>query len=227
MTPADLLAYFQDRPHIRYFSVIDEEQNTPEKLDGILCNRFEFNHQPYQLDDEFDWLTNPSSDIEWQILLHKFYYAVGLGKRFQQTGNLRYRDKWQTLISSWIDSVPVDFLSSDVTGRRVQNWIFAYRYFVSDAAELAIDPDFHLDFLASLHQQVAYLCENLTEARNHRTLELYAIFLAAVVFPELSGADNWLKFSTFKKEQKGGIFMQILFSSFYLVFFFSMITKVK
>jgi hypothetical protein len=195
MTPADLLTYFQDRPHLRYFSVIDEEQNTPEKLDGILCNRFEFNHEPYQLNDEFDWLTNPSSDVEWLILLHKFYYAVGLGRRFQQTGNLRYRDKWQALISSWIDSVPVDFLSSDVTGRRVQNWIFAYRYFVSAAAEPLIDADFHLDFLASLQQQVTYLCENLTEARNHRTLELYAIFLAAVVFPELYGAEHWLKFS--------------------------------
>lgn len=195
MEPVELLAYFHGRRHIRYFSVIDEEQNTAEKLDGILCNRFEFNHEPYQLADEFDWLENPSSDIEWLILLHKFYYAVGLGRQFQQTGDRRYRDKWQLLIRSWIDSVPVDFLSSDVTGRRIQNWIFAYCYFVSAAAESLIDAEFHLDFLASLQQQVAYLCNNLTPARNHRTLELYAIFLAAVVFPELRGADKWLSFS--------------------------------
>ncbi|WP_445371284.1 alginate lyase family protein [Methylomonas sp. HW2-6] len=195
MTPAELLAYFHGRRQIRYFSVIDEEQNTPEKLDGILRNRFEFNHEPYQLDDAFDWLNNPSSDVEWLILLHKFYYAVGLGRQFQQTGDTRYRDKWQALTRNWIDSVPVDFLSSDVTGRRVQNWIFAYRYFVSAAAESLIDAEFHLEFLASLQQQVSYLCNNLTPARNHRTLELYAIFLAAVVFPELRGADEWLGFS--------------------------------
>ncbi|WP_020482007.1 alginate lyase family protein [Methylomonas sp. MK1] len=196
MNPEALLAYYQARGHVHYFSVIDEEQNTPEKLEGILRNRFEFNHEPYQLDDAFDWLTNPSSDVEWLILLHKFYYAVGLGRHFEKTGDTHYRDKWQTLTIHWIDNVPVDFLSSDVTGRRVQNWIFAYRYFVSAAAEPAIDAEFNLDFLASLQQQVAYLCENLTPARNHRTLELYAIFLAAVVFPELRGAKEWLSFST-------------------------------
>lgn len=195
MTPAGLVAYFHSRRRVSYFSVIDEEQNTPEKLDGVLCNRFDFNHEPYQLADEFDWLSNPSADVEWLIMLHKFYYAVGLGRRFEETGDLRYRDKWQALTSSWITSVPIDFLSSDVTGRRVQNWIFAYRYFVSASAHPAINAEFHLDFLASLQQQVVYLCDNLTPARNHRTLELYAVFLAAVVFPELSGADQWLSFS--------------------------------
>ncbi|NOV29072.1 alginate lyase family protein [Methylomonas sp. ZR1] len=195
MSATELLAYFHGRRHVRYFSVIDEEQNTPEKLDGVLRNRFDFNHEAYQLNDDFDWLSNPSADVEWLILLHKFYYAVGLGRRFAETGDRRYRDKWQALTRRWIASVPIDFLSSDVTGRRVQNWIFAYRYFVSAANQLAIDAQFHLDFLASLQQQVAYLCDHLTPARNHRTLELYAIFLAAVVFPELSGADDWLKFS--------------------------------
>lgn len=195
MTAEALLAYFQGRTHVQFFSVIDEEQNTPEKLEGILRNRFDFNHEAYQLDDEFDWQSNPSSDVEWLILLHKFYYAVGLGRHFQTTGDSRYRQQWLSLTRRWIDSVPVDFLSSDVTGRRVQNWIFAYRYFVSSSSQPGLDADFHLDFLASLQQQVEYLCENLTPARNHRTLELYAIFLAAVVFPELKEAQHWLNFS--------------------------------
>ena len=58
-----------------------------------------------------------------------------------------------------------------------------------------IDPEFHLDFLVSIQQQISHLCKNLTPARNHRTLELYAIFLAAVVFPELKGAKEWLEFA--------------------------------
>lgn len=41
-----------------------------------------------------------------------------------------------------------------------------------------------------------WLRHHLTPARNHRTLELCAIFLAAVVFPELPGASGWLRFST-------------------------------
>ncbi len=195
LSAEQLLSYFHSRERVHYFSVLDETQVTPEKLHGILDNYFDFNNQAYQLPQGFDWLINPSSDIEWQILLHKFYYAVGLGRQFHETGDFRYRDAWQSLTQSWIATVPLDFLSSDVTGRRVQNWIFAYRYFVSLSEKPQIDAEFHLDYLASIQQQVAYLCQNLTPARNHRTLELYAIFLAAVVFPELKAAKHWLGFS--------------------------------
>ncbi|MEQ1529087.1 MAG: alginate lyase family protein [Methylococcales bacterium] len=195
MNAAELLTYFQNRQHIRYFSVLDETQVSPEKLAGILDYCFEFNNEAYRLTTDFDWQSNPSSDIEWLILLHKFYYAVGLGRAFHESGDLRYQQRWLELTKHWMTSVPVDFLSSDVTGRRVQNWIFAYRYFVVLKPTAELDADFHLDFLVSIRQQVAYLCGHLTAARNHRTLELYAIFLAAVVFPELKGAKAWLQFS--------------------------------
>lgn len=195
MSAEELLGYFQTRQHIRYFSVLDECQVTQEKLAGILEHRFDFNNETHQMPLDFDWKINPSTDIEWLILLHKFYYAVGLGRAFHESGDLRYQKCWQKLTRRWIDTVPADFLSSDVTGRRVQNWIFAYRYFLALEPTAVLDADFHLDFLVSIQQQVAYLCEHLTPARNHRTLELYAIFLAAVVFPELKGAQNWLQFS--------------------------------
>lgn len=195
MSADSLLQYFHRRDHIHYFSVLDESQVTPDKLDGVLGNRFDFNQQSYQLADDFDWTHNPSTDIEWLILLHKFYYAVGLGRAFQETGDIRFRDKWVALTQRWIASVPIDFLSSDVTGRRIQNWIFTYRYFISHADYASLDADFHLDFLVSIRKQVDYLTRNLTPARNHRTLELYAIFIAAVVFPELQGAEGWLRFS--------------------------------
>ena len=36
---------------------------------------FEFNGETHALPAPIDWLSNPSSDIEWHILLHKFYYG--------------------------------------------------------------------------------------------------------------------------------------------------------
>ena len=111
-----LLHYFGHRTGIRYFSVIDEVQVTPDKLSGILQNRFSFNNELYQLDENFEWTKNPSTDIEWLILLHKFYYAVGLGRAYQETEDPKYKDKWIALTKHWIATVPVDFLSSDVTG---------------------------------------------------------------------------------------------------------------
>ena len=186
----EILEHFQIRTSVKYFSVADEAETSRTKIDQILTNEFQFNQETYQLPADFDWQRNPSTDIEWMIMWHKFYYAVGLGMAYQETSDNRYATKWIELISPFIDRVPYDFLSSDVTGRRIQNWIFSYPYFVG-----SVPPDFNLKFLHSIYEQVTFLLSNLTEARNHRTLELYSIFLAAVIFPEFKGADEWLEFS--------------------------------
>lgn len=193
--PEKILAYYQNRTKIRYFPVVDEEGAKRSKIDNILRNRFEFNHGSFQLSKGFDWNDNPSQDIEWLILLHKFYYAVGLGLAYHETKDQCYVEKWIELTSSWIDSVSLDFLSSDVAGRRIQNWIFAHYYFITLSPALSIPTDFYIKLLQSIYNQVSRLTEHLTPARNHRTIELYAIFLTAVVFPEMEGSDEWLQFS--------------------------------
>lgn len=194
-TPEQIFTYYQTRTEIEYFPAVDENETEKKKIDDILLNRFEFNHESYQLPDPIDWKNNPSRDVEWLILLHKFYYAVGLGVAYHETKDCRYAEKWMELTSSWIDAVPLDFLSSDVAGRRIQNWIFAHYYFMTLDPSPVISPTFYLKFLESIYRQVNHLCEHLTPARNHRTLELYAIFLAAVVFPEMKGSEEWLAFS--------------------------------
>lgn len=194
-TPAEILAYYQQRDHVHYFPVRDAEQASIEKISGILHNEFEFNGERYQLSPGFNWATNPSRDKEWLILLHKFYYAVGLGEGYAQFGDPAYLAQWVELTSRWIDTVPLDFLSSDVMGRRVQNWIFAHYYWVTQTQAAGLTPDFYHKFLTSIHDQVNHLCTHLTPARNHRTIELYAIFLAAVVFPEMREAARWLDFA--------------------------------
>ena len=191
---AELLEHFQARDTVRYFALRDEEQASPDKVAGVLNNLFDFNDECYPLPKNFDWLHNPSDDKEWLILLHKFYYAVGLGEDYRTMGDEHYLNKWLELTEHFIDTVPLEALSSDVMGRRVQNWIFAHYHFVS-GFRAAIPPTFYRKFLASLHSQVNYLCNNLTPARNHRTIELYAIFLAAVVFPEFEDTATWLEFS--------------------------------
>lgn len=194
-TADEILDYFQTRVNVHYFAIADANEVEREKIDGILANRFEFNGETFQFGDQVDWLNNPSRDIEWSIMLHKFYFAVGLGLAYRDTGDARYVNKWLALTDAWIQEVPVDHLSADVTGRRVQNWIFAHYYFITECRSQAVTAEFYLRFLQAIHEQVDFLCRNLTPARNHRTLELYTIFLAAVVFPELQGARQWLEFS--------------------------------
>ena len=187
-SPREILEYFRTRTSVAYFPVIDAKETQREKIQGILEDKFKFNHETYTLHSPIPWTRNPSKDREWLIFLHKFYHAVGLGVAFTKTQDSRYVYKWVELTASWIDRVPLDFLPSDVAGRRIQNWIFAHYFFVTQGETEPIDPDFYVKFLSSLSQQVGYLCQHLSPARNHRTLELCAIFLAAVVFPELRGA---------------------------------------
>ncbi|MFQ5449579.1 MAG: alginate lyase family protein [Nitrospinaceae bacterium] len=195
-SPAELLRYFGAREGISCFSVPDPEETGPEKIEAILENRFEFNNECYSLARPMDWRHNPSEDIEWHILLHKFYYAVGLGMAFNETGHPKYLKKWVELTASWIDQeISPGFIASDVTGRRIQSWVYAYYHFVMMGKGDGLSPEFHIKFLTSLHRQTLYLIGHLAPGRNHRTLELYSIFLVAVVFPEFERSREWLRFS--------------------------------
>jgi hypothetical protein len=49
--------------------------------------------------------------------------------------------------------------------------------------------------MASLREQIAYLEAHLTRERNHRTLELYALFIAALALPELDPDGRLLRFA--------------------------------
>ena len=195
---AALLAHYRAPRAVQYYPVADADETRPEKIEALMRGRFEFNGETHELPDPIAWLVNPSTDVEWHILLHKFYYAVGLGRAFEQSSDARYAERWVTLIDGWIRVSPPGFIAADVTGRRVQNWIYSYHQFVTHPVRdvrAVIAAAFHLRLLESIHQQVEFLCENLTPKRNHRTLELYAIFLAGVVFPEMRRAAHWRAFA--------------------------------
>lgn len=195
LAPEPLLRHFRARTNVRYFALPDAEETRREKIDAILEGRFEFNGECHMLRQPLDWLRNSSRDLEWHILLHKFYYAVGLGMAYAESAQRRYVDAWVGLTDSWIDQTPPGFIAADVTGRRIQNWIYAYHYFVANDSRAPVCPLFHRKFLLSIEQQVEYLLDHLAPARNHRTLALYAIFLAAVVFPEFRRAGAWREFA--------------------------------
>jgi uncharacterized heparinase superfamily protein len=192
-----LLAHLRSPREVHFDLVVDAEECTPEKIEAVMQGYFKFNGETHQLADPIDWLTNPSVDVEWHILMHKFYYAAGLGQAFLATGDERYTQRWMALLDGWMRVTPVGFIAADVTGRRVQNWIYSTRAFLTHGAahEAQVDAFFVRRLLASLSVQVDFLCSNLTPKRNHRTLELYAIFLAGVAFPELRRAGYWREFA--------------------------------
>jgi hypothetical protein len=184
-----LLAHLCSARGVQVELVVDDDECTPEKIDGVMHGRFTFNGETHLLAEPIDWLANPSADVEWHILLHKFYYAAGLARAYRHTRDARYAQRWAALVDGWMRVTPPGFIAADVTGRRVQNWLYGLLALLQDGAPL--DAAFVRRLLASLHEQVEYLCAHLTPKRNHRTLELYAIFLAGVALPELRRAAAW------------------------------------
>jgi hypothetical protein len=191
----ELLCYFQTRNCVQYFPLPQGSPTHVERADKILTHEFDFNNEVHRLPKSFDWKTNPSLDIEWLILLHKFYYAKDLAAAYDYTGDETYASKWIALVSSWISQVPDGFIDSQVTGRRLQQWLFAYHYFIPGRRSTSTTPSFLVEFVRSIHSQTLYLREHLTREGNHRTIELYSIFLVAVVFPELREATSLLEFA--------------------------------
>ncbi len=181
LSDAALLAHFRMRERPLLFVVEEPEEITPEKIAGVMDGVFTFNGETHALGRDFDWRANPSADQEWQILLHKFYYSVGLARAFETTGGQVYLDRWRTLTASWMNQrIPADFIAADVTGRRLQNWVYAWSIFVRSPL---LPAGFHRELLVSLHRQTEVLLTILHKARNHRTLELYAILLVAIALP--------------------------------------------
>jgi hypothetical protein len=145
---------------------------------------------------EPDWLAASfPADGEWRIEWSKFYYGLDLAFAFRETGDDKYLRAWERLVWSWIRQVAVDYDSSDVAGRRIQNWIYAWDMFASSPRFAGFAEGFDEQLFISLTAQVKHLRRHLTPERNHRTLELYALFVAALSLPELDASGSLLFFA--------------------------------
>ncbi len=144
--------------------------------------------------NSIDWTKNPlPSDEEWHIEWSKFYFGLDLAFAFNETGDKKNLKTWQNLVSLWIEQVEIGSDSSDVSARRIQNWIYAWMIFARK------NPVFSIEFInqicQSLARQITHLRNNLTPERNHRTLELYSLFVASLALPNPDKSDELLQFS--------------------------------
>ena len=149
-----------------------------------------------ELGPEPDWLgAEFPADEEWRIAFGKFYFGLDLATAFAQTGDLRYLSAWEGLVRSWIEQVPLGSESTDTVARRMLNWTYAWSRFAETPAFSGLARGLDLLLLASLAAQAGWLRSHLTPARNHRTLELYALFVCALALPRLDSGGGLLRFA--------------------------------
>lgn len=190
-----MTAQTQIRPRT-VFCVVGRAYRDPAIAEAACAGRFTHAGLTLDLGPEPDWLAAElPADAEWRIEWSKFYYGLNLASAFRETGDARFLRAWERLVRSWIRRVPVAFDPPDVTGRRVLNWIYAWDAFASAPRFSEFAEGFDEEIFASLAEQVAHLRQHLTPERNHRTLELYALFVAALALPELDARGSLLDFA--------------------------------
>jgi len=178
------------------FCVIEHLHRDLALAEQICTGQFTHAGLTLNLGAKPDWLTSAfPEDAEWRIEWSKFYYGLDLAAAFYETRDPKFLCTWEDLVCSWIEQVPVDIDTTDVIGRRIQNWIYAWNRFAAGPAFPGFTEDFSEQLLESIAAQVAHLRLNLTAERNHRTLELYALFIAALALPELDDRGELLTFS--------------------------------
>lgn len=165
----------------------DPELTAPERLGELLEGHFTALGETHATGKTVDWRNNPSDDIEWLIILNKFYHAPGLVRRWIETEDPAWLDLWKAHTRSWIATMEPGFIAADVTGRRLQNWVYALSLWTQDGCDC--DPDFEELVAESLSKQADWLQANLHLSRNHRTLELLALLLVAVWLDRHDKAD--------------------------------------
>ena len=167
------------------YCAIEHEHRDLAVAEAVRAGRFEYFGTALELGTEPDWTgAELPADEEWRIAWSKFYEGLDLAHAFVQTGDQGFLGAWERLVSSWIGRVPVGWDASDVAARRVQNWIYAWQLFASSPAFRGLSPGLDAELIGSIEEQASYIRAHLSPARNHRTLELYTLFLVPLALPE-------------------------------------------
>jgi hypothetical protein len=167
------------------FCVIADRHRDLAVAEEACAGRFTHNGVTIDLGLPPDWArASLADDPEWRIECSKFLWGLDLAHAYTATGEARFREAWELLVSSWLEQVPPRADASEVAARRLQNWVYARETFGGSPA---------LD--ARIADEVAWVRANLTPARNHRTLELYGLLVAALGVPELDADGSLADFA--------------------------------
>ena len=149
------------------------------------AGRFTHNGVTLELGLPPDWRTaGLADDEEWLIECSKFLWGLDLAHAYAETGERRFRDAWALLVDSWIEQVSPRADATEVAARRLQNWVFARETFGGSP---------RLD--ERIADEVAWVRSSLTRARNHRTLELHGLLVAALGVPTLDPDGSLAEFA--------------------------------
>lgn len=161
--------------------VVEELHRDPAVADDARDGRFTHAGTTLDLGRRPDWRgAGLPGDVEWRIEWVKLYEGLDLADAFVRTGDESYLVAWADLVDSYCAQVPVGYDTSDVSARRLQNWIYAWQRAAGAPAYRGLPGDLAARLPARIDADARHLAAHLTAERNHRTLELYTLLLVGI-----------------------------------------------
>lgn len=188
--------------------VIDHLHRDLGRADDARVGRFTHAGVRLDLGARPDWLHDGlADDEEWRIEWVKLYEGLDLAHAYAATGDRSYATAWEDLVVAFCAQVPVGHDSSDVSARRIQNWVYAWKRMVAATGPGAdvLAPAAQDTIVARLRADVDHLRLHLTAERNHRTLELYALLVTALALPDALDVDGELSRFAFAELQANAL----------------------
>ncbi|MEZ5376604.1 MAG: alginate lyase family protein [Acidimicrobiales bacterium] len=168
-----------------FVCVIEELHRDLATADAACVGRFTHAEVTLDLGTSPDWIGGGlADDEEWRIEWVKLYEGLDLAHGFVTTGDPRYLSTWEDLTTSFCVQVPVGHDTSDVSARRLQNWLYAWQRFASSTSFEGFRPGVADRLRRRILDDVEHLATHLTAERNHRTMELYTLLLVGLAFGE-------------------------------------------
>jgi hypothetical protein len=178
VTPVEVMA---PKPVV---CVIDHLHRDLGVAEAARCGRFTHAGVELDLGRRPDWVDGGlGDDEEWRIEWVKLYEGLDLAHAYVLTAERDYLTAWEDLVESFCDQVKVGADPSDVSARRLQNWLYAWQRFADAAHFDGLRPGLAPRLADRIAADAEHLRLNLTAQRNHRTLELYALLIVGLSLP--------------------------------------------
>ena len=179
------------------------------------ANKFEFFGQEFHYPGDIPWQNDPVTGKAWPRVYHadvpvhggdvgfgdvkhvwelsRQQYLIDLAKAFYLADSHEDLAAMRRLVRSWIAGNPfgtgVNWSCALEPAFRAWSWLWAY-HLTADA----LDDEFHVEWLRSLHEHGMFLYEHLehyTSPYNHLIGEAAALYALGACFPEFRAANAW------------------------------------
>lgn len=164
--------------------------------DDVLARRFTISSKTAQYERKIDWAVVPYGDREYTWLLNRHTYFLELGRAYLRTGDEKYAQAFDEIVTDWIISNPV----ADAGGTSRNSWrtleagIRMFNSWQMGWQSFEDSPSFTTDsrilMLESFAEHADYLMKR-SGGGNWLLMETNGLLHVGAMFPEFKDAQKW------------------------------------